>query len=176
MTWEQRAMLGDPKFEASQDIPDFPYDTYAESLGLVGLRMETKADVERVWREALAARRPVVINAYTDPEVPTLPPHISFEQARHFTEAILHRDPKRGRHDEAGSQGRVRRRQGEGDLMTAARPAPILPPALGLNCAAGRGLGGAVMSAIMWMARNLMGMDVVRPGAPPTRGRARLGP
>ncbi len=93
VTWEQRAMLGDPKFEASQNIPDFPYDTYAESLGLVGLRMETKADVERVWREALAARRPVVINAYTDPEVPTLPPHISFEQARHFTEAILHRDP-----------------------------------------------------------------------------------
>jgi pyruvate dehydrogenase (quinone) len=24
VTWEQRALEGDPKFEASQDIPDFP--------------------------------------------------------------------------------------------------------------------------------------------------------
>ncbi len=38
------------------------------------------------------------------------------------------------------------------------------------------GGGGAVMSAVKWMARNFMGIDVVRPGAPPTRARARLGP
>ena len=25
VTWEQRAMTGDPKFEASQDMPDFPF-------------------------------------------------------------------------------------------------------------------------------------------------------
>lgn len=25
VTWEQRVMEGDPKFEASQDLPDFPF-------------------------------------------------------------------------------------------------------------------------------------------------------
>ena len=34
VTWEQRALEGDPKFEASQEIPDFPYARYAELLGL----------------------------------------------------------------------------------------------------------------------------------------------
>jgi pyruvate dehydrogenase (quinone) len=93
VTWEQRVMEGDPKFQASQDIPDFAYDTYAQSLGLIGLRMEKPEDVGRVWDEALAAERPVVINAYTDPEVPPLPPHISFEQASKFAASLMKGDP-----------------------------------------------------------------------------------
>ena len=93
VTWEQRVMEGDPKFEASQNIPDVPYDRYAEELGLKGLRMERPEDVGRVWDEALSARRPVVINAYTDPEVPPLPPHISFEQARKFAASVVKGDP-----------------------------------------------------------------------------------
>ena len=87
-------MEGDPKFEASQNVPDFAFDEYAESLGLKGLRMETKEDVPRVWDEALRANKPVVINAYTDPEVPPLPPHISFDQARKFATSLLKGDPE----------------------------------------------------------------------------------
>jgi pyruvate dehydrogenase (quinone) len=93
VTWEQRVMEGDPKFEASQNIPDIPYDEYAEDLGLRGLRMEEPADIGRVWDEAFAARRPVVINAYTDPEVPPLPPHINLEQAKHFALSLAKGDP-----------------------------------------------------------------------------------
>ena len=93
VTWEQRVMEGDPKFEASQNIPDFAYDEYAESLGLKGLRMEETEDIGRVWDEALAADRPVVINAYTDPNVPPLPPHISFQQARKYAVSLLKGDP-----------------------------------------------------------------------------------
>ncbi len=95
VTWEQRVMEGDPKFEASQSLPDLPYDRLAEDVGLRGLRMERREDVERVWDEALAADRPVVVNAYTDPEVATLPPHITFEQARNFAASLVH-DPERG--------------------------------------------------------------------------------
>ncbi|MCA1679830.1 MAG: thiamine pyrophosphate-requiring protein, partial [Actinobacteria bacterium] len=29
VTWEQRAMAGDPKFDAAQQLPDFPYAAYA---------------------------------------------------------------------------------------------------------------------------------------------------
>ncbi len=89
VTWEQRVMEGDPRFDASQSVPDMAYDELATSLGLLGLRMNTKADVPRVWDEAMRADRPVVINAYTDPEVPTLPPHISFQQARHFAASLI---------------------------------------------------------------------------------------
>ena len=38
VTWEQRVLEGDPKYEASQDIPDFPFARYAELLGLRGIR------------------------------------------------------------------------------------------------------------------------------------------
>jgi pyruvate dehydrogenase (quinone) len=33
-----------------------------------------------------------VLEAITDPDVPPLPPHITFEQARAFASSVLHRD------------------------------------------------------------------------------------
>lgn len=93
VTWEQRAMSGDPKFEASQVLPDFPYATYAESLGFLGLRVDQPDQVAGAWERALAAHRPVVLEAVVDPEVPPLPPHITLEQASAMTKAILKGDP-----------------------------------------------------------------------------------
>jgi pyruvate dehydrogenase (quinone) len=93
VTWEQRALAGDPKFEGSQAIPDFDYAAYAELNGLRGLTMKTPDDIVPVWREALGADRPVVINAYVDPEVPPLPPHITFEQAKNYMTALFKGEP-----------------------------------------------------------------------------------
>jgi len=95
VTWEQRALEGDPKYEASQALPDFPYARYAELLGFTGIRVDDPDQVGSAWDEALAANRPVVYEAVTDPEVPPLPPHISFEQARHYLTALAG-DPDRG--------------------------------------------------------------------------------
>jgi pyruvate dehydrogenase (quinone) len=95
VTWEQRALEGDPKYEASQVLPDFPYARYAELLGFLGIRVEKPEEVGTAWDEALSADRPVLYEAITDPEVPPLPPHITFEQARHFMTA-LKGDPDRG--------------------------------------------------------------------------------
>jgi pyruvate dehydrogenase (quinone) len=92
VTWEQRAMVGDPKFAGSQTLPDFPYAAYAESIGLVGIRVTTPDAVGDAWDRALKADRPVVFEAVTDPNVPPLPPHISWEQAKHFTSSIYHGD------------------------------------------------------------------------------------
>src|SRR5919108_1239197 len=85
VTWEQRVLAGDAKLEASQVIPDFPYARYAELLGLKGIRVDHPDAVGDAWDEALAADRPVVYEAITDPEVPPLPPHITFEQAKMLT-------------------------------------------------------------------------------------------
>jgi pyruvate dehydrogenase (quinone) len=97
VTWEQRAMEGDPKYEASQVLPDFPYARYAELVGLTGIRVDKPTDLAGAWDAALAADRPVVLEALTDPEVPPLPPHITLEEAKMFMSAIRHGDPDRGR-------------------------------------------------------------------------------
>ncbi len=43
VTWEQRVLAGDPKQEASQDIPDFPYARFAELLSSNGIRVIRRA-------------------------------------------------------------------------------------------------------------------------------------
>jgi pyruvate dehydrogenase (quinone) len=94
VTWEQRAMSGDPKYEASQSIPDFPFARYAELLGLRGIFVDKPEQIGEAWDEALSSDRPVVLEAYTDPNVPTLPPHISFKEAEAFSKALIKGDPE----------------------------------------------------------------------------------
>lgn len=89
VTWEQRVMAGDPKFKTSQVVPEFGFARYAELLGLQGIRVEKPEDVGPAWDRALAANRPVVYEVLTDPEVPTLPPHISFDQAVKLSESLI---------------------------------------------------------------------------------------
>jgi pyruvate dehydrogenase (quinone) len=96
VTWEQRAMSGDPKVEATQVLPDFPYARYAELVGLKGIRVDAPEQVGPAWDEALAADRPVVLEAVTDPEVPPLPPHITIEQAKALAGALAGGDPDTG--------------------------------------------------------------------------------
>jgi pyruvate dehydrogenase (quinone) len=96
VTWEQRVMEGDPKFNASQRIPNFPYHKFAELLGLKGIFVDNPDRVAPAWEEALAADRPVVVEFKTDPEVPPLPPHITLKQAKAFAEALIKGDPEEG--------------------------------------------------------------------------------
>jgi pyruvate dehydrogenase (quinone) len=93
VTWEQRVLAGDPKLEASQNIPNFPYARYGELLGFKGIRVDDPGDVGPAWDEALASDRPVVYEAVTDPEIPPLPPHIRFEQAQSMAAALAQGDP-----------------------------------------------------------------------------------
>jgi pyruvate dehydrogenase (quinone) len=94
VTWEQRVMEGDPKFDDSQVLPNFGYAEFARSLGLEGVRVEKPESVGAAWDVALKANRPSVLEFHTDPEVPPLPPHITFEQAKKFMKSLLH-DPAR---------------------------------------------------------------------------------
>ncbi|HEY3887187.1 MAG TPA: thiamine pyrophosphate-requiring protein [Caulobacteraceae bacterium] len=96
VTWEQRVMEGDPKFEASQDIPNVPYHQFAELIGLKGIYVDTPEAVGPAWDEALAADRPVVLNIKTDPEVPPLPPHITFDEAVKLAKTLRKGDPEEG--------------------------------------------------------------------------------
>jgi pyruvate dehydrogenase (quinone) len=93
VTWEQRIINGDPKFEASQQIPNVSYSRFAELIGLRGIYVDDPEMLESAWQQALASDIPVVLEVKTDPEVPPLPPHITLQQAKNFSIALAKRDP-----------------------------------------------------------------------------------
>jgi pyruvate dehydrogenase (quinone) len=97
VTWEQRVMGGEAKLEASQDLPPFDFAAYARQLGIDGIRVQRPEDVGPAWDRALAADRPVLIDAVTDPEVPPLPPHIRPEHAKGMLGALRNGDPESAR-------------------------------------------------------------------------------
>jgi pyruvate dehydrogenase (quinone) len=84
VTWEERIQLGVGKTESTQSIPDFDYHRYAELLGLRGIVVRDPEAIGPAWDEALSADRPVILNIYTDPNVPPLPPHITLKDAKNF--------------------------------------------------------------------------------------------
>jgi len=89
-------MEGDPKFDASQRIPDVPYHRFAEMIGLKGLFVDDPERLGAAWEEALACDRPVLLEVKTDPEVPPLPPHVTFPQAVNLAKALAKGDSARG--------------------------------------------------------------------------------
>lgn len=96
VSWEMRE-AGDPRWDTAQLVEDVNYAEYAEVLGLRGIGVETPDRVESAWDEAFAADRPVLLDVHTDRNVPPLPPHISYEQAKGVAQSILRGDPAAGR-------------------------------------------------------------------------------
>ncbi|MFC7051321.1 thiamine pyrophosphate-requiring protein [Hansschlegelia quercus] len=96
VTWEQRVMEGDPKFEATQVLPDVPYHRFAELIGLKGLYVDDPEELGAAWDAALKADRPVVLEVRTDPDTPPMPPHLTLKQIRAFMTSWP-RDPNAGR-------------------------------------------------------------------------------
>jgi pyruvate dehydrogenase (quinone) len=96
VTWEMRAMAGDTRYVASQELPEFPYARYAELVGLRGIRVDRPEQVADAWKSALTSDRPVVLEAVVDPDVPPLPPHITLKQAKAFGMSLLKVDPEEG--------------------------------------------------------------------------------
>jgi pyruvate dehydrogenase (quinone) len=95
VTWEMRAMGGSPKFPESQTLPDVDYAGFAASLGLRSRTITDPEDLAGAWEEALVADRPTVLDVHTDPDVPPIPPHATFEQMKDAAEALAKGDEDR---------------------------------------------------------------------------------
>ncbi|PFG40020.1 pyruvate dehydrogenase (quinone) [Georgenia soli] len=95
VTWELRAMGGEPKFVESQTLPDVDYAAFARSLGLEGISVTTPGDVGAAWERALSADRPALLDVRTDPDVPPIPPHVTYEQAASTARALFKGDEDR---------------------------------------------------------------------------------
>jgi pyruvate dehydrogenase (quinone) len=95
VTWELRAMEGSPKFTKSQALPDVDFASFAASLGLQAITVTDPDEIAPAWQRALAADRPTVLDVHTDPSVPPIPPHATFEQMKDAAEALLKGDENR---------------------------------------------------------------------------------
>ena len=95
VTWEMRAMEGAPKFTESQVLPDVDYAAFAASLGLHGINVDKPDQLGPAWEQALSADRPTLLDVRTDPDVPPIPPHATFEQAKDAAMALLKGDENR---------------------------------------------------------------------------------
>ena len=96
VTWEQRVMEGNPKAEMTQRLPNVPLHKYAELIGLKGIYVDDPERLGSAWDDALTAGVPCLLEVKTDPEVPPLPPHISFKQAKAFMTTAMKGDPDEG--------------------------------------------------------------------------------
>ncbi|MFG2004309.1 thiamine pyrophosphate-requiring protein [Spirillospora sp. NPDC048911] len=93
VTWELRAMEGEPRFDESQLLPDVSYAAFARSLGLEGIEVKEPEAIGPAWDRALSADRPVVLDVHVDPDIPPIPPHAEFEQVKDIVAAIMKGDP-----------------------------------------------------------------------------------
>jgi pyruvate dehydrogenase (quinone) len=93
VTWELRAMGGAPKFEGSQNLPEVSYADIATAMGLQAITVDDPDQIGAAWDAALNADGPVVLDVRTDPEVPPIPPHVTYEQAKSTAQAVAKGDP-----------------------------------------------------------------------------------
>jgi pyruvate dehydrogenase (quinone) len=82
-------MENSPKFEESQTLPDVDYAAFARSIGLNGENLSNADQLGDAWDRALAADRPTVLDVLCDPDVPPIPPHATFEQAKSLAHAVV---------------------------------------------------------------------------------------
>jgi pyruvate dehydrogenase (quinone) len=82
---EQEA-AGLPHFGVELKNPNFA--ALAEAVGLTGLRVEDPAQVRPALEKALATKGPVLVDVVTDPNVLSMPPKATVEQAKGFALAM----------------------------------------------------------------------------------------
>ncbi|MGC9667730.1 thiamine pyrophosphate-requiring protein [Planosporangium sp. 12N6] len=88
VSWEQRELDGDPRFAASQALPDVDYAGHARLLGLDAVRVERPDEVDPALDRAFTAGAPVLVDAVIEPAVPLVPPHLAPAQARRIDDSL----------------------------------------------------------------------------------------
>jgi pyruvate dehydrogenase (quinone) len=94
VTWEQRVVGGERRFDDSQLLPAFPYAEYARALGLGGSRIEHAEEIVPAIELALRSDMPTLLEVVADPNVPPLPPHVTWKQAQSYRKALMQGDPE----------------------------------------------------------------------------------
>ena len=116
VTWEQRMMEGDPKLDTTQVIPDFNYAAYAKTLGFLSFRLQSPGEVVEAWHQALAADRPVLLEAITDPDVSPFPDHVLMKNSEQLAASL-----SKGDHAAVKHTGHILQQKLEQELKNGRR-------------------------------------------------------
>ena len=129
VTWEKRVQLGDGKTESTQSIRrTFLTPNMPNCSGSKGSSAMIGAGSGAAWEEALASDRPVILEFYTDPDVPPLPPHITLKTRRIY-------DHDAGR---AGTRQRPEEYGQGASVFRPARPVDAVRPAAAIRAVTAR--------------------------------------
>jgi pyruvate dehydrogenase (quinone)/pyruvate oxidase len=89
--WEQMVFLGNPEYVCELQPVDFA--AVARGFGVAGFTIDDPAQCAATLRQALETPGPVLIEAVVDPNEPPMPPKVTFEQMKHFAEALARGTP-----------------------------------------------------------------------------------
>ncbi|MCZ2836880.1 thiamine pyrophosphate-requiring protein [Modestobacter sp. VKM Ac-2985] len=92
VTWEMRAMGGEPKLAESQTLPDVSYAAFAAGLGFEAITVDDPDQIGPAWDRALAVGKPAVIDVLCDGDVPPIPPHATLEQMTETAKSLFKGD------------------------------------------------------------------------------------
>ncbi|HEY2846760.1 MAG TPA: thiamine pyrophosphate-dependent enzyme [Pyrinomonadaceae bacterium] len=85
--WEQIVFLGNPEYVV--ELEDIDFAKFAEACGGEGYTVREPEDLTPTLRKALSSDKPCVVEVYTDPHEPPMPPKVELWQARNFAEALV---------------------------------------------------------------------------------------
>ncbi|MBW4039772.1 MAG: pyruvate oxidase [Acidobacteria bacterium] len=85
--WEQMILEGNPEYGVELEPIDFAL--VATACGARAFTIERPEDAERVLREALSQKGPVLVQAVVDPNEPPMPGKITTEQALKFAKSLV---------------------------------------------------------------------------------------
>jgi pyruvate dehydrogenase (quinone)/pyruvate oxidase len=75
--WEQMAFLGNPEYAVEFSPIDFA--AFARACGGVGYSIREPGEVRPVMSQAMAEKKPTIVEVYVDPFEPPLPPKVEVE-------------------------------------------------------------------------------------------------
>lgn len=93
--WEQMVLTGNPEYGV--ELAPIDFAEFARACGGVGYRLDDPRECGRVLDDALAAKGPVIVDAYVDPFEPPLPAQITAEQAAQFAKSMAKGERYRGK-------------------------------------------------------------------------------
>jgi pyruvate dehydrogenase (quinone) len=92
--WEQ-IVLGYPEYAVRHAPPVANFAAWATSCGGYGAKITDAGDLRAAIGALLAHDGPGIVDCDVNPNEPPMPGKVTYEQAKHFTEAFLHGQPHR---------------------------------------------------------------------------------
>ncbi|HEX7032414.1 MAG TPA: thiamine pyrophosphate-dependent enzyme [Nitrososphaera sp.] len=89
--WEQMAFLGNPEYGVEFTPIDF--SAFAESCGGRGYSINEPTEVKAIMSQAMAEKKPTIIEAYVDPFEPPMPPKVEMDFVTNLAESFAKGQP-----------------------------------------------------------------------------------